>query len=345
MRHFRNMAFFAALFLFVMACKSDKPPAQPPHHYPNSAAGVWVANEGNFMFGNADVSFYDPLTKEVANNVYSQANGLPLGDVLQSMYFSPDSLIFLVVNNSSKIEVVNQRDFTHHSRITGLTSPRYMVTAGSKSYVSDLYAHGLHVINHQTATKTGFIPLRGWTEALELIGQELWVGNMQTGKIYAVNTQTDQVIDSVAVGIEPNSMVHDQHGNLWVLCGGKDAIPGSLWKVNPQTRTILNQWSFSSAQFRPSHLVLNGASQTLHFIWGGVQTFELGAETWPPTTLIAANGRNFYGLGLAPNGDWYVSDAMDYVRRGFVYRYDAQVIPLDTFAAGIIPSRFYFGQE
>ena len=333
------------LFWGLMACKSDKPPVQPSTPYPQHTTGVWVVNEGNFMFGNADVSFYDPVTHQVANEVFSQANQLPLGDVLQSMYFGADSLVYLMVNNSSKIEIVHQRDFKTQGRITGLTAPRYMEVVGNKAYVTDLYAHGVHILNLTSQQKTGFVPLRGWTEAVVLQDDFLWISNMQTGKIYALDTQTDLWVDSIEVGQEPNSMCLDAAGHLWVLCGGKAATPGSLWKIDLQNRTVLKNWPFTANSNKPNTLVYDSRKNQLLWINGAIFSMDVATENWPPNVYIPADGRNFYGLACAPNGDLFVSDAMDYVRRGRVFRFDNNGKQLQEFQVGVIPSRFYFSKN
>lgn len=47
--------------------------------------GLFITNEGNFQYGNATLSYYDPATKKVENEVFYRANAMKLGDVAQSM--------------------------------------------------------------------------------------------------------------------------------------------------------------------------------------------------------------------------------------------------------------------
>ena len=44
----------------------------------------------------------------------------------------------------------------------------------------------------------------------------------------------------------------------------------------------------------------------------------------------------------ASNGEIYVSDAIDYLQRGSIYRYSASGNLIDQFKAGIIPGGFCF---
>src|SRR4051812_27111387 len=95
----------------LASCHKDQAPLIP------ESKGVYIMNEGNFNFGNGEVSFYDPGTNEVSNSLFHTANGYSLGDVVQSMYIK-DSLAFIVVNNSQKIEVVKIPSFKQVRAIT-----------------------------------------------------------------------------------------------------------------------------------------------------------------------------------------------------------------------------------
>ena len=89
-----------------------------------SGNGLFICNEGNFQYGNATLSYYDPETKIIENEVFYRANAMKLGDVAQSMIIR-DGIGWLVVNNSHVVFAIDINTFKDVGRITNFTSPRY----------------------------------------------------------------------------------------------------------------------------------------------------------------------------------------------------------------------------
>ena len=75
-----------------------------------SGDGLFICNEGNFQYGNATLSYYDPSTKSVQNEVFYRANAMKLGDVAQSMVIR-NGIGWVVVNNSHVVFAIDINTF------------------------------------------------------------------------------------------------------------------------------------------------------------------------------------------------------------------------------------------
>jgi len=332
---------------------------QSSYNIPTS--GIFVINEGNFMYGNASLTYYDPETREVVENLFFNTNGIPLGDVAHSMAIR-DNLGYVVVNNSGRIYIFNTSTFEVEGKITGLTSPRYIhFVNDNKAYVTDLYARSIAVVNPATREITGAIPVSNsntefYQHATEQMVQydkyvytNCWSYDNQ---ILVIDSESDRVIDSIEVRKQPNSMVLDIYNALWVMCDG--GVEGSsygaeapgLLRIGPGETEAQVILSFSPGQ-RPSELKINGRGDTLYFINEDVFRYPVNGSTGPELIIQSpyetTGMYGFYGLGVDPvNSEIYVADAIDFVQRGIVYRYSPEGVPVDTIRAGIAPGEFCF---
>lgn len=333
--------------------KPDESPA--PYH-----DGVFVLCEGSYGAGNASLWFYDPESGEVVADVFGAANDALLGDVGQSLYMY-NGLLFVVVNNSGVVWVLDRTTGKVKASFENLTSPRFVAidNSGTKGYISQLYTNEIITFDPRTLTQTGTITLENVvsSEQMAVVGDKLFVASWSNDhKITVLDTTTNKQITTFEVGVQPYSMVVDKNNTLWVVCDGGNeysTLPEgvtmeapSLWRINTETLAATKTQTFESGGYFRSRLAMNGAGDTLYFIYDAVWAIDVATGTLPSDPLITIEGWGQYGLDVDPvSGDIYIADAKDYMSNGEVARYGADGVLKSTFEVGLLPSKFAFFGE
>ena len=318
-----------------------------------ASSGLFITNEGNFQYGNASLSFYDPATGEVENEIFYRANGMKLGDVAQSMVVR-NGVGWIVVNNSHVVFAIDLDTFREVGRITNLTSPRYMhFVSDDKAYITNIWDNRITVVNPRTYKITGYIECpamtmeTGSTEQMVQWGDYVYVNCWSyQNRILKIDTRTDTVVDELVVGIQPTSLVLDRNGKMWTITdGGYDGSPygyeaPSLYRIDAETFRIEREFPFALGD-APSEVQLNGAGDKIYWLNDDVWEMDVEAVRLPVRPFLEQRETIYYGLTVDPRtGEIYVADAIDYQQQGMIYRYSPEGELLDEFYVGIIPGAF-----
>jgi len=346
-----NTALLLLALLAFGGCMKDNEWVANHQNVNLTSKGLFIINEGNFMYGNASLSFYNPTTRMVQNDIFYNINNLPLGDVAQSMVIH-NNMGYLVINNSGKIYIIDALSGKYIGKITGLTSPRYIHFVNSeKSYISDLYAGKLTIVNPLTNQITGVIPTPGHpsTEQMVQWNDYLFVSCWSfDNTLLVIDTRTDLVVDSIKTGKQPGGLVLDKFNKIWTLCDGGWAKNGSttrtpmLQQINPSSRTIEKSFSLTS-DAAPSRLAINGTADTILFINNGIWKLGVTQPILSDRPFLETGKHLYYSLAIDPGtSELYLSDAIDYQQQGVIYRYSPLGAKIDSFKTGIIPGSFCF---
>jgi YVTN family beta-propeller protein len=316
-----------------------------------TGSGVFILNEGNFIGGTGSLSFYSYDSAKIYNDLFLDVNGWPLGSIPNSMKLNDDNA-YILVNNSGKIEVVNKNTLESVSTINGLISPRNIsIINNTKAYITNLYSDSVAIISLTDNSISGYINIRRYSEAIVINGNKAFVSNM-TGpdfvggnEVMVINTVTDEVVDSIIVGVEPESMVIDKNKMVWVLCNGGYARNNyaELIGINTVTNIIERRFVFPTKLASPNCLQIDGAGETLYYLESGVRRMNIDDSELPSATLITESGHYFYKIGINPvNSDIFVTDAIDYEQPGYILLYNREGNLLSTEIADIVPGMMCF---
>ena len=341
-------------FLFVSCSSDDNNDSKPSGAYDN---GVIVLNQGNFLKGNASISFLSN-SFVTENNIFSTVNnGAVLGDTGQDIGFNGD-LAYIVLNVSNKIEIVNRYTFAKVATIgSGLVNPRYITFHNDKAYVTN-WGDGniktddyVAVIDLKTNTVTGTIPVVEGPEKIIEENGKLYVahaGGFGYGNtITVIKTANNTIETTIAVGDVPNS-IETENGKLYVLTSGKSEFSGSESAGKFHIITLNDNKVTKTLDFteltHPSNLVIED-NKIYYTLNNDVYTMTLTPTALPAASLFSTtaqgvkNGINCFAV---EDSRIYVGDALDFNSNGKVYVYSLQGALQHSTTVGLIPAGFYF---
>lgn len=333
------------LAIFLFGCKKEE--GTDVQILDPAKTKVVVLNQGNFRSSNSSVDIYYPEDHQLQEGVFSSNNEMrPLGDIAQSAIRMNNEL-WIVVNNSSKIEIVNPQTFKSIGKLDGLNSPRYILPIDqNKAYVSDLYEDKIYVIDLANRSVSKTLNTGGWTEEMLLIGQNALVCMPDDNRVAVWDAVADTLIKNILTNRSPQALEKDANGMIWVSFSGgyNEASPG-LHRIDPTTLDIDRSMIFSDISKSISNIALSQDGQSLYYQMGDIFKISIEDTVLASSAMIQANGKNFYAMNTDPsNGDLYLSDAIDFQQRGIVYRYSPNGQLIHQFKSGLIPGFFYFMQ-
>lgn len=319
-----------------------------------SIEGVFILNEGNFGSGNGSLSFYDFNEKTIQNNIFYSVNGRLLGDVVQSMTLI-DSLGYIVVNNSNKIEIISLKTWLSKATINlpAGSSPRMLTQVSPvKAYVSNLYTNDVTIINLHDNSVGGSIAV-GWNpEDIIFAFGQAYVANSGWGydnTISVIDVETDQVVKTLTVGDFPSAMDMDEFGNIHVVCEGSygdfsdplDDTMGGIYVIDTSDDTVQDSIIING---HPSGVCTNQNGRGFYVLNGTVYSYSVNNVTQTPNEFISGF---FYDMNVNKvNGQLYSLDAKDYAQSGDLNIYDQNGLLQETYMVGIVPGEvvFVYGQ-
>lgn len=353
--NFKHLLFLFSSVLIFNSCSEDTDCCPMPEPETDFASGTLVLNEGNFGSANASVSFINEGSGVQQHQIFKETNGFDLGDTAQSLELHED-LAIIVVNVSSKIEIVNRYSFESLGTIaTNLSNPRYAEVVGQKLYVTN-WGDGTNpaddyvaVFDLEDYAFIGSIPVTEGPEKLIAANNKIYVahkGGFSFNNIISVlDITANQVSAELEVGDVPNSMLVSGT-DLWVLSSGKPAYAdmetaGELSRIDTSTDEVKQSLKFGENNIHPENLSSNGTDvyltigKSLYKYTPGTNLPETPAFSFEEPALL-------YGFAIRENKIYIASPNTDFTGDGNLYIYNMEGELVDQYSTGINPNGVYF---
>lgn len=336
---FRNLAWL--LILVIVGCSSDDD--ETPELTPQAGAQIIIGNQGGFLATNASITLYNQDSGETTQDLYAAANdGDVIGDVLQSMYLYNDEL-YVVMNNSSKIEVLDPSTFANKRTIQGLTSPRYIEFISSeKAYVSDIASSSINIIDPTAGTNLGAISTGFWVEEMVQIDGKVWCTAPGENKVIIIDISTNEITEEIALTANANDILLDANNDVWVLCQGSFSEPfiePTIYRIDPASMMVEETLTYPTGTGFGGNIEISHTGLELYvLVQGSVSKMNITATELPSETFISRANQSLYGISIdQESGDIFVSDAGDFAQDGMSYVYDSEGELKYEIEAGIVP--------
>ena len=276
--------------------------------------GMFVVCEGVYGQANGDITFYNSELNQSIKTLYSSANGIGPGDVVQSFEII-DTLGFIVVNNSQKITVVNMKDFKVVKTITGFSYPRSVVRADKNSvYVSDgngTAENYIYKIDLVSLEKSDSLVVTTGPEKLIALNSKVYAAiaggwNNDGSTVIEIDPATFTLSNTFQVAAVPVDIVADKNNNIWAYCKGVADYTNypnitytnaGISKINISTKAVSTFPFTVMTSSGINNIAASKDGSNIYFLNDGLYLMSFTATLLPTTKLI---DQLFFGLDVDP---------------------------------------------
>ena len=330
----------AALSIGLLgSCKKD----DSPEASATRAGGYLIVNEGGFGKGNATLGHVNKLG-EYEDAIFETENERKLGDVFQTI-FSTNEHHFLVVNNSAKIEVLNKKTFKVENTLENLGSPRYMVMAGAKGWVNDLFSPKVTYFDITNPSTTTTINLNGTAASIASAGD--LVHMVVNGKLVTIDATTmEQKSDSMNYGMSLITALTNNKDEIYALAKGTGDSMYAL-KIDGTTKELKSKLFIEENTSWLSVFRYSARNGEFSF-YDNNTIYEISTANFDAVNKVTvpSEATYVYSYTIHPvTGDYYLCDAKDFVQAGEVIQISKAGVVKNKVNVGINPNSCIFLSE
>ena len=322
------------------------------------ADGIFVTGEGSGSISGS-LTYISNDLETVEQQVFAGVNNEELGTYLQSAYINGENA-YIVVDNSSTITVADRYTMEKIGAITtGLYTPRYMVVANGKGYVTnwgdpfDNTDDFIAVVNLSSLVVENTIPVDLGPEQIIAVNNKLYVthlgGYSYNNVVSVINTDTNAV-STIEVEDNPDEIAVNSAGNVVVLSQGRTIYnddwsavigntPGAITTIDASGDTIIQSLTFAEGDHPDLLYASNGS---LYYVLNN-EVYSI-ADT--ATALASASDFSLgaiyaYGMSVSNDRLFVANASFSGLSELIVYNLNNNTIT-NTIPVGVGASNIYF---
>lgn len=330
-------------------------------------SGFYLLNEGNMGSNKATLDYYDYATGEYIRNIYAEANPdvpMELGDVGNDLLIH-GSRLYAIINCSNKVEVMEAASARRIGQVD-IPNCRYMKAHGGFLYVTSYagpveirpdYRQRGYVAKIDTATLqevdrclVGYQP-----DGIEIVGERIYVANSggymvpnYEKTVSVINISTFTETERIEVGVNLSRLLADREGKLWIASRGDyiDVEPRLYCYDTRKERLVADlNVGVSSMCLKGDSImaVSTGWDELTMTRTTGYALINTQSMTKVSDSFITDGSESEikvpFGIAVnSANGDFFVTDARNYVTPGRLHCYSEDGVLRWSVRTGDIPA-------
>lgn len=334
--------------LFIFSCNKDNDMNQESSN-PSFNNGILVLNEGLFQQNNSTLSWIDLSSNEVTNQVFLNLNNRPLGDTGNDMGIYGGK-IYIVVNASSTIEVLNKHTLKSISQISMQFNgqgqqPRYITFNNGKAYISS-YDGYVNILDTTSLTIIERIQVGSNPEGVTVSNNNLFVANSGglsfpdvDSTVFKIDLTSNQVVDTFVVGNNPGDIVADDEGDIYVVKRGDYSANDPSELIHISNSGIITNVGINASSLYKHDDNLYISYYNYDNGEGQVLVYDMVNESILFNDFIdGSQVETLYGAVTDKYGSIYALDAMNFTNTGYIRSFNSSGILTHSFHVGLNPT-------
>ncbi len=306
-----------------------------------SVSQAFIVCEGNFGSRNASLSILDTVeTDTTFNDVFAAVNGRRMGDHAHSM-FVKDSLGFMAVTGSDKIEVINTRTYESISSIDVVSSPRNITGYNGTMLITGYTDSIMVVVDASTYEEEFSVKLEHRPDEIAVLNGKAYVSNApnMNDSVISVVDLTSHEVDTIMLTKNPVALVADPVRNrIYVACSGSGSN-GYIAVIDGAGGSVVAKLDEFN-NIKPVKLALRDSLLACIVSSNGpIRIYNV-----EQLSLVSSISGNYNALAFG-EGELFAADGLDYISNGDLIWFSRTFQIRQKFKVGRSPAAIIFKPE